>query len=68
MHIQLVKNSKSEYRNAKQIQNSNVQMIEEPRSKLLGKRYGECARYDGSNIVFERVSPRSCFDHSNLDH
>jgi hypothetical protein len=36
MHIQLVKNSKSEYRNTKQIQNSNVQKIEEPRSKLLG--------------------------------
>ena len=32
MHIQRVINSKSEYRNTKQIQISNAQMIEEPRS------------------------------------
>ena len=36
MHIQRVINSKSEYRNTKQIQISNAQMIEEPRSKLRG--------------------------------
>jgi hypothetical protein len=73
-------NSKSEYRNTKQIQISNVQMIETPRShdepgsptrlvsELKSSRYGECAHYDGSNIVLELVSPRSYFDHSNLDH
>jgi len=32
MHIQRVINSKYEYRNTKQIQISNVQMIVEPRS------------------------------------
>jgi hypothetical protein len=81
MHIQRVINFKSEYRNTKrfdrltalskvdgQIQISNAQMIEEPRSKLRGYSYGECARYGGSNIVLGLVSPRSCFDHSNLDH
>ena len=36
--------------------------------KNLAASYGECARYCGSNIVLELVSPRSCFDHSNLDH
>ena len=40
MHIQHMINSKSEYRNTKQIQISNDQMIEEPRSKLR-----EYARY-----------------------
>ena len=35
-HIQRVINFKSEYRNTKQIQISNAQMIEEPRSKLRG--------------------------------
>jgi hypothetical protein len=36
MHIQRVIISKYEYRNTKQIQISNVQMIEKPRSKLPG--------------------------------
>ena len=36
MHIQRVINSKYEYRNTKQIQISNAQMIKEPRSKLRG--------------------------------
>ncbi len=63
MHIQFVINYKSEYRNMKQIQISKTQMIEEPRSKLR-----ECAHYCGSNIVPKLVPPRSCFDHSNLDH
>jgi hypothetical protein len=55
-------------------------MIEEPRSpdepgsstrlvdKLKSSRYGECTHYDASNVVLELVSPRSCFDYSNLDH
>jgi hypothetical protein len=80
MRIERVTNSKSEYRNTKQIQISNVQMIEEPHSpdepgsstrlvdKLKSSRYGECTHYDASNVVLELVSPRSCFDHSNLDN
>ncbi len=80
MHIQRVINSKSEYRNTKQIQISNAQMTKElcspdkPGSttrlvnELNSSRYGECARYGGSNIVLELVSPKSCFDHSNMDH
>jgi hypothetical protein len=30
--------------------------------------YVECARCFRSNIVFELIPPRFCFDHSNLDH
>jgi len=71
MHIQRVINSESEYRNTKQIQISNAQMTEEPRGPDKpgsSTSHGECACCCGSNRALELVSPRSCFDHLNLDH
>ncbi len=46
-------------------------MIEEPLGPDKPKSFlsdEECARFCGSNIVLELVTPRSCFDHLNLDH
>ena len=60
MHIQRVISSKSEYRNSKQIQISNAQMIEEPHSKLRGM-FCRAAEPTGSALAISVQEDQTAF-------